>query len=78
VQDFDCFLSGGVGENGPCSAGADCAAGLVCGVDTSGNGTCFRWCHPAGSGKANCSSVEQCTEFSPAFVYNGVDYGYCF
>jgi hypothetical protein len=77
VLDFDCFSSGEVPVTGACQSSGDCAKGLVCGVSgTTGTGSCLSWCHPAGS-SGDCAAVEFCNEFSPAFSYDGVDYGYC-
>ncbi len=70
--DFDCFVSGGTPLNGSCQTSPDCAKGLVCGISGT-TGTCLQWCKQNGE----CPAIDICDMFTPAFIYNGADYGYC-
>jgi hypothetical protein len=76
VLDFDCFTAGAASVAGSCQSSLDCKKGLVCAVNAMQVGTCYPWCHAAGT-FGDCTGTFFCNEFTPAFVYDGADYGYC-
>lgn len=70
---LDCTAIGTVGQDGSCTATADCLAGHLCVTFTTGGQRCARFCRY----DSNCSGTSRCVGLREPIVVDGVEYGVC-
>jgi hypothetical protein len=69
-----CTGVGAAAQDAPCTATADCAAGLTCTSVNSGPLACYTWCDVE---NPDCPDQTLCTSFSPALTIGAIEYGIC-
>jgi hypothetical protein len=73
-----CSPPGASGQGQTCTDNRSCQAGFVCLGDANGaNKQCIKWCNQTAGG-GGCPTSTLCRSFSPALVFGGQEYGYCF
>ena len=71
----DCYQAGTKALGGTCTYLDDCVSGMGCiSTGTATTGTCKRWCRV---GTTDCGGAVVCKGFTPQYMLNGSQYGFC-